>query len=99
MKNIDLQTIQTCARDAFDLSEAINKLNIGLFGVKVIEDKIQRFSESCNISEEDLNIIKREIDDGVDYYRNKEYDTADRTFSTASMSVLLNALSGALPKS
>lgn len=90
-----------CAKEALELSEAIEKLNLGLlgvkemvrlFGVKRIEDEIDEFSGYCNIPADDVHVIRRVLADGIDFHKEGRYDDAKTAFSTAKTFVLTDAL-------
>jgi len=87
-----ISQIKKCAKEALDLSHSIGLLNQDLFGVRVIFNKLDRFSESCKIDEQDKHIIKRLIQDGINYYENGKQEIARSVFEVASRNVLGDAL-------
>ena len=74
------------------MSDAIEKLNLGLLGVKRIEGEVDEFSGYCNIPADDVHVVRRVLADGIDLHKEGRYDDAKNAFSTAKTFVLTDAL-------
>ena len=68
---MSVDKMKGCVEATLNLADAIEKLNVGLFGVKVIDNKIKEFREKCNIS--DTSEIERLIKEGISAVEHKEY--------------------------
>lgn len=80
-----------CARAAIELGDGVEKLNLGGFGSAIIDAKVDKFAGMCGASPDDVRLIKREIEDIVEFAL--ERDIVPGIIKTTQLHIFGTALS------
>lgn len=78
-----------CARKALDLGNSLDQLNVSLFGVDTINDKIKEFAQVCEVQTDHVHKLTRI---GIEEYYSHNDDFARLYLSQAKINTYAQAL-------
>ena len=86
-----IKEIKNCAEETLNLSGSLVQLGAGFYR-EVINDEINKWSNTCKIDSEKLSIIKKFIEEGIKYLDKKNIESARESFEFAESIVKTEAL-------